>query len=94
MAADGVAMFPDAVTARGRRHLELLTERVLARERAVIFFLVCREDCTSFRPAAHIDPDYAATLISAVRSGVELLVYSATVRVPGIEVAGRLRVDL
>jgi len=75
-----VAMFPDAVTVRGRRHVELLAQRVRRGERAILLFLVGRGDCVSFRPAAQIDPAYARALCQAVRAGVEVLVYRARVR--------------
>ena len=76
---DGVAKFPDAVTARGKKHLEELQRLVQGGDRAVIFFFVSRADATSFAPAAHIDPAYADALRSAVAAGVEPLAYTARV---------------
>src|SRR5271157_1151889 len=49
-----IAYFPDAVTARGRKHLIDLQRQVSAGHRAVIFFLVQRSDARLFRPADHI----------------------------------------
>jgi sugar fermentation stimulation protein A len=95
LAEAGVAMFPDAVTARGLTHLRELAARVAAGDRAVMVYLVNREDCHAFRPAAHIDPAYAAGLAEATARGVEVLVYAARVCPEGITVARRITaVDL
>ncbi|MGD2063899.1 MAG: DNA/RNA nuclease SfsA [Nitrospirota bacterium] len=95
LAEGGVAMFPDAVTARGLTHLRELAARVAAGDRAVMVYLVNREDCHCFRPAAHIDPAYAAGLVEATAQGVEVLVYAARVQREEITVARRITaVDL
>jgi len=95
LAAAGVAMFPDAVTARGLTHLRELATRVAAGDRAVMVYLVNRGDCDRFRPAAHIDPAYAAGLREAGAAGVEVLVYAARVTPQGIDVDHRITaVDL
>jgi len=70
-------MFPDAVTARGAKHLEELMEMRDAGHRAVLFFAVLREGGARFEAAAHIDPAYAALLEKAQAHGVEVLVYRA-----------------
>jgi sugar fermentation stimulation protein A len=84
------AMFPDAVTARGLRHLEELSAQVARGDRSVLLFLVGRQDCVRFRPAGHVDPAYAEGLGRAIESGVEVLVYSSTVGLRGITLAGPL----
>lgn len=65
------ACFPDAVTARGTRHLRALQAATARGERAMILFLVNRGDTTRFRAAATIDPTYAHALNAARRAGVE-----------------------
>ena len=74
---DGVLMFPDAVTTRGQKHLQELMEVKRNGDRAVLFFAVLREGGSDFRPAAHIDPLYAALLHDAINAGVEVLLYRA-----------------
>lgn len=76
---DGTAMFPDAVTSRGTRHLEDLARLRGEGHQAVIFFCVQRMDGDVFRPAAHIDPLYAATLAKVAGEGVQVLAYRAEV---------------
>ncbi len=87
MAKGETAMFPDAVTARGTKHLHELMQMVAEGHRAVMFYLVQREDCRHFMPAAHIDPVYAATLAQARSAGVETICYSCNISPDGIWVA-------
>ena len=88
------AIFPDAVTTRGRRHLLELQEIRAAGHRAVIFFLVPRGDCESVGPAAEIDPAYAETLADVMAEGVECLAYQATVGMDGVLLGRRLPFSL
>ena len=94
LAIDGVAMFPDAVTARGTKHLEELMQLVEDGLAGCIFFLVQRRDAEKFMPASHIDPLYSETLRRAAASGVMVLAWQAEVSPAGIELARRLPVDL
>lgn len=73
------ARFPDAVTLRGRRHLEHLMARRAAGERAALLYVVQRADADSVAPADDIDPDYGRTLRAAAEAGVELHALSARV---------------
>jgi sugar fermentation stimulation protein A len=91
MVEDGAAMFPDAPTDRGCKHLVELTR--LARQgrtRAAIFFLIQRPDGDCFAPAAVIDPRYAALLAEARDAGVLILPYRALVGPEGIGLGGKL----
>lgn len=76
---DGIAYFPDAVTARGLKHLEELMAMVAAGKRAAIFFCVQRNDATQVRPADEIDPVYGERLREALAAGVMALAYQASV---------------
>ncbi len=79
---NGWALFPDAVTKRGAKHLHHLIEVVERGCRGVMLFLVHRADCERFRPARHIDPVYAETLRAAADRGVEILVYRTIIEPP------------
>lgn len=81
------AEFPDAVTARGTKHLAELSDMVAEGHRAVMLFLVQREDCRYFAPAEDIDPVYAQSLRRAVAAGVETLCYACRLTLDGITVA-------
>ena len=91
---DGVALFPDGVTSRGRRHLGHLMDLVKQGHRACQLFMVQRGDAKRFRPAAAVDPDYAAELQAAARQGVEILVLEEKVNPPEITLAASLPFDL
>ncbi|SDD52353.1 DNA/RNA nuclease SfsA [Kordiimonas lacus] len=80
------AQFPDAVTARGTKHLRELMDMVAEGHRAVMLYLVQRGDCLSFAPATDIDPTYAATLKEAIEAGVETLCYVCDLSTDGIRV--------
>ncbi len=94
MVEDGVAMFPDAVTSRGLKHLRELTRQVEQGSRAAMVYLVQREDGRVFRPAGHIDPAYAEGLRDAVAAGVEAYAILARVSRRGVEAVGLLPVEL
>lgn len=70
---DGLS-FPDAVTLRGRKHLEMLATACGRGYRGVMIFALNRPEGNHFYPAEEIDPDYAETLRRVVReAGVEVL---------------------
>ena len=69
--------FPDAVTARGQKHLRELMSGAAAGHRAVILFAVLHSAIDRFSPAHHIDAKYAQLLIEAQEKGVEILAWKA-----------------
>jgi len=88
--AGDTAEFPDAVTARGTRHLLELAAMARQGARAVLFFLVQRGDCRRVAAAGDIDPAYAAALKSAQDQGVEVLCYQCNLSPEGIALDARL----
>jgi sugar fermentation stimulation protein A len=90
LALDGCAMFPDAVTMRGTKHLHELTRLTVEGQRACIFFLVQRMDADRFSPALHIDSIYGDALQKAADAGVMVLVYQAEVSPDGINIVRAL----
>jgi sugar fermentation stimulation protein A len=81
------AEFPDAVTARGAKHLGALARQVSAGARAVVIYVVQRTDCADFRIAADIDPVYAASFRAALHAGVEAACYACEVSLDGVSLA-------
>lgn len=71
------ALFPDSVTARGKKHLEELIKIKQSGNRAVMLFVIQREDIKSFQVAAKIDPAYANALQAAKQAEVEVLIYQS-----------------
>ena len=92
--AKGLAIFPDAVSQRGAKHLRELKAMIEAGHRAVILFSVQRGDIKGFRPATEIDPVYAQTLQDVTVAGVEALAYQAEVSPGEIRLKNRLAIDL
>ncbi len=76
---DQTALFPDAVTARGLKHLRELARQVGPQTRSVIFIFVQRMDAHAFEPADAIDPAYGQGLRRAVAAGVELVAYDVSI---------------
>jgi sugar fermentation stimulation protein A len=75
--ANGIALFPDAVSERGSKHLRELMAMVAAGFRGVLVFCVQRGDVQEVRPADAIDAVYGKTLRLALASGVEVIAYRA-----------------
>jgi sugar fermentation stimulation protein A len=67
-----MALFPDAVTIRGQKHLQTLMEIKKQGFRAVMLYVIQRMDVEAFGPAAEIDPKYALLLKHAIEKGVEV----------------------
>lgn len=91
---DGVAMFPDAVTTRGQKHLEELEMLAAKGHQASVFFLIQRMDAKVFRPADHIDRAYGEMLRKAVQNGVKIIVRDTCIDTREIRINRRIPVDL
>jgi len=87
LSPEAPAEFPDSVTARGLKHLVELSAMVKQGHRAVMLYLVQRQDAGSFAIAADVDPGYAKALGKARKAGVEVLAYRCTLSPREIAVA-------
>lgn len=74
-----LAEFPDTVTKRGLKHLGELAAMVKAGHRAVMLYVVARDDCKAVTLAADIDPAYAAGFRAARTDGVEVLAHGVAI---------------
>ena len=92
MVEDEVALFPDAVTERGQKHLRELMDLAGTGARVALFFLVQRPDGHCFGPADMIDPVYAELFYEALDAGVEAWPYVADMDEGGISLGRRLKV--
>lgn len=92
LARDGIGYFPDAVSARGSKHLRELVDVVAGGNRGVIFFCVQRKDVSEVRPADTIDTAYGAALRQALGRGVEALAWRADVSPDEIRLVEKLPV--
>jgi sugar fermentation stimulation protein A len=89
---DGVAMFPDAPTVRGARHLRELAEHARRGGHAAVVFVVQRSDARALRPHAGNDPALASALRDARRAGVRVFAYACRVTPQGVWLERRLPV--
>lgn len=89
-AGHGLALFPDAVTLRGTKHLRELTATVAEGHRAVLVFCVQLTGVDRVEPADAIDSAYGRQLREAMTAGVEVLAYGCRVTSREIRVTDRL----
>ncbi len=89
-----VALFPDAVTSRGLKHITELQAMVDSGCRCVMFYFIQRMDTAIFRPADHIDPAYGKGLRRAVKRGLEILVYDVAIDLNGIKLNRKIPYEL
>jgi len=87
---NGLAEFPDSVTARGAKHMAELAKVAQEGHRAVLIYLVQRTDCTHVDIAADIDPAYAAAHAEATKAGVETLCIGTQITPEGISLSAPL----
>jgi sugar fermentation stimulation protein A len=88
------ALFPDAVTARGARHVRELAAAVSSGYEAAVLFAVQRKDANSVTAARTIDSKFADALAFASTAGVRLLGYRCEVSLDEAEIAERIPVSV
>ena len=81
-----LAEFPDSVTSRGAKHLIELAQVAKSGCRAVMVFLVCRNDCKFYTIADDLDPFYAKCFRKAVKAGVEVLCYDTIITNENVQI--------
>ena len=87
---NGLSLFPDAPTPRGRRHLLALAHARLQGMRAAVVFVVQRSDAAPFCPHDVADPAFGETLRQVRAEGVEVLAYRCNVSTAEITLGDRL----
>jgi sugar fermentation stimulation protein A len=89
----GIALFPDAPTKRGVRHLRTLIE-AQGQSRSAIIFVVQRSDANLFQPNKSTDPVFSEALSDAVCAGVEIYAYRSRVSTSSINIEGLIPVRI
>ncbi len=74
-----IAEFPDAITSRGKKHLEELIKAKSRGYESFMLFLIQRNDCDNFKISEDIDPLYYAALNKAKKYGVKMLCYDCKI---------------
>lgn len=83
---DGRGYFPDSVSERGSKHLQVLTELLNHNYRTALLFCVQHSGINTVSPADHIEPRYGQLLREAHKAGVEILAYRATLSAEEIRI--------
>ncbi len=94
MKVGNYALFPDAVTTRGRKHLETLIEVKKSGIRAVMLYVIQRMDVDIFGSAKDIDPEYAKSLKKAIDNGVEVIAIQAMVSPDSIKIIKEIKIEI
>ena len=94
LVVEGRALFPDAPTARGTRHVRALARHARRGGAGLLVFVAQRSDAASVAPCRTIDPDFGRALAEARRSGVRLLAFNCDVSPAGCRLRERIPVLL
>lgn len=86
--------FPDAVTSRGLKHLNELSQMVQEGHRAVMLYVIQRTGNAPFRLANEIDPKYYEAFKEVINNGVEVLVYQSDISVEEINITKKVELTL
>ena len=84
---DGVGLFPDAPTERGRKHVMSLHRAVRRGDRAAVVFVIQRSDAHSLTPNEPSDPRFCETLRAAVADGLEAYAFRCEVTLSRVDLA-------
>lgn len=91
---DGCARFPDAVTARGRRHVLELAEVSEQGMKTAIVFIVQRADAHQLRPQWETDPAFGEALLVAQAKGVAIYAHTCRLTLSAVELQAEIPVYL
>lgn len=91
---EGIALFPDAPSSRGSRHLQELIRLRQAGHRTAIIFIIQRPNAQVFQPHPSADPFFSQTLSKAAEAGVEVYAWNCQVNLKGIQLAQQVPVIL
>ncbi len=89
LAENGTALFPDAVTERGQKHLQEMMELMEQGFTCEMIYVIQREDCTEFAPADQIDPEYGRILRESVKKGLRVSALPCHVNPKSIELQAK-----
>ncbi len=88
---EGHAEFPDAVTSRGKKHLESLMSANKQGYESYLMFLIQIENCKSFGIASDIDPSYFKVFKDALKKNIKVLCYDCKFSNKGIEINEKIK---
>ena len=89
-----IAEFPDAITARGLKHINELVKASKKNYKIFLLYLIQRDDCKSFTIAKDIDPTYAFALAKAVKKKLNILCYDCKFSTKGIKLNKKINLKI
>lgn len=90
----GLHEFPDSITARGAKHLDEMAEQVKQGNRAVMLYVIQRNDGDRMKLAEDLDPNYVAAFRRAHAAGVEALALRCNVTPKSIDAVDIISLDI
>ena len=84
--------FPDSVTTRGAKHLNILAEIARSGGKAAMLYVIQRGDGEYFTLADDIDPNYAEAFVAARKAGVAIHAWQCHIDLNTIEISTELPV--
>ncbi len=91
---DGTALFPDAPTERGVKHLKELQKAVADGYKAFVLFVIQMDNALHFEPNRITHPEFAEELKNAQKNGVTVLAYSCAVTPDEIRIKDKVNIVL
>ncbi len=91
---DGLALFPDAPTERGRKHILELLDSLENGFSSYLIFLIQINDIHHFRPNEEMDPKFSKALRTAQEKGLKILAYNSKVTRDSIEIDKKIDIIL
>ena len=90
---ENIAEFPDAITARGSKHLKKLKESIKQGYKPYVLFLVQIQGISKFRIAKDIDSDYYNNFIDAYKKGLKFIAYRCKLNSKEIVIEKKIQID-
>lgn len=91
---DGVAMFPDAPTERGVKHITELVKAAQNGYKSYIFFVIQMDKCRYFTPNTATHPQFAKALKAAAGQGVNIVALNCHVEPDSLVIKDFVEVKL
>lgn len=91
---DGLALFPDAPTERGVKHVRELIEARNQGYGAYIIFIIQMTGVHTFTPNREMHPEFADALLEAQKAGVKILAFDCIVTPGSITACNPVRISL
>ncbi len=94
LANGSTALFPDSITKRGQKHIQLLGQLTENGQPSMIIFVVQRSDTKLFKPNWNIDPNFCSSLLQASKKGLIIKVISMEIKQDSIIYKGEIPFNL